>query len=287
MNDENVVSIAPFGVDDYVGRDDAGAAVGIQMDAGAQPVVSARSGFGELKDSALGFLCGERQTLAWFDILILTVIMWGEAIYTSTEYYIMMATGEISLAESIGYSTSAAETYTTLFLQALYLFAALLYLWARGFDFRILNFKISLKAIAYGCLIFVASAFLCDVCDFVLNVPFSALAIPEPIFAMLAGTGTADVLYAAFNGFYEEFYFLGLCFSVSSRDFKWVLPFSILVRTSFHTYQGMVSALCIGVAFGLLMVILYYRDDSKNIFPYALGHGIADIFGLSVIQFFM
>ena len=133
MNDENVVSIAPFGVDDYVGRDDAGVAVGIRMDVGAQPVVSARSGFGELKDSALGFLCGERQTLAWFDILILTVIMWGEAIYTSTEYYIMMATGEISLAESIGYSTSAAETYTTLFLQALYLFAALLYLWARGF----------------------------------------------------------------------------------------------------------------------------------------------------------
>ncbi|MBR0383789.1 MAG: hypothetical protein IJH61_03780 [Eubacteriaceae bacterium] len=292
MNSDNVAAGGPFTPTGYARRaayptaGDAGVSRALTADAG-QAAVKAGPDLGALKDNAVTFLNGERKTLAWFDILILTAILWGEAIWTSTEYYLMMVTGEITLAESMGYSNSAADTYTTLFLQVLYLFAALLYLWARGFDFRILNFKVTPKGIAFGCLIFLASAFLCDVCDFALSGVFEVLPIPEPVFALLADVGPADVLYAAFNGFYEEFYFLGLCFSVSSRDFKWVLPFSILVRTSFHTYQGMLNALCIGVAFGLFMVILYYRDDDKNLFPYALGHGIADIFGLSIVQFFL
>ena len=227
MNNENVVTIAPYVSNGYVSNQeitvafDAGAypnesgtnfSQNTTANGGAQAVGEATPDFKALKDNALGFLCGERKTLAWFDILILTAILWGEAIWTSTEYYLMMVTGEITLAESMGYSTSAADTYTALFLQVLYLFAALLYLWARGFDFRILNVKVTPKGIAFGCLIFLASAFLCDVCDFALSGVFEVLPIPEPVFALLADVGPADVLYAAFNGFYEEFYFLGLCF---------------------------------------------------------------------------
>ena len=47
------------------------------------------------------------------------------------------------------------------------------------------------------------------------------------------------IAYGLLNGFYEEFFFLGLLTSVKDK-YKWlVLLFSTIVRVSFHTYQGM------------------------------------------------
>lgn len=60
------------------------------------------------------------------------------------------------------------------------------------------------------------------------------------------------IAYGLLNGFYEEFFFLGLLTSVKGK-YKWlVLLFSTIVRVSFHTYQGMLWALVIGVVFGLI-----------------------------------
>ena len=60
------------------------------------------------------------------------------------------------------------------------------------------------------------------------------------------------ILYALLNGFYEEFFFLGLLTSVKEKYKWWVLLYSMIIRVSFHTYHGMLWALTIGVGFGLL-----------------------------------
>ena len=90
------------------------------------------------------------------------------------------------------------------------------------------------------------------------------------------------IAYGLLNGFYEEFFFLGLLTSVKDK-YKWlVLLFSTVVRVSFHTYQGMLWALVIGVAFGLLYYFLY-KYKVKNLLPFFLVHALADMFGSSLI----
>ena len=90
------------------------------------------------------------------------------------------------------------------------------------------------------------------------------------------------IVYGLLDGFYEEFFFLGLLTSVKDKYKWWVLLFSTLVRVSFHTYQGMLWALVIGVAFGLLYYFLY-EYKVKNLLPFFLVHALADMFGSSLI----
>lgn len=81
----------------------------------------------------------------------------------------------------------------------------------------------------------------------------------------------STVIYALFNGFYEEFFFLGLLLSTDTKKRSLVLLFSTIVRTSFLTYQGLVSALVIGVPFGLFYYYMY-KNKNDNLLPYFLAH---------------
>lgn len=97
----------------------------------------------------------------------------------------------------------------------------------------------------------------------------------------------STVIYSLFNGIYEEIYFLGICLAMEKKYLKWVLPFSMLVRFSFHTYQGMLSAFGIGIVFGLFMFYVYQKIENKNLMPFFLAHALADIFGLGILWLFM
>lgn len=94
------------------------------------------------------------------------------------------------------------------------------------------------------------------------------------------------MIYSLLNGVYEELYFLGICLAVKKEHIKWAVPFSLLIRTSFHTYQGMLSALGIGLLFGGLFLLVYYRSKDKNLLPFFIAHTIADIFGIGILSYF-
>ena len=59
---------------------------------------------------------------------------------------------------------------------------------------------------------------------------------------------------------------------------------ALVLRVSFHTYQGLGSALGIGLILGSVYYVLY-RKKTQNLYPYMLSHTFADIFGLSLIHF--
>ena len=90
------------------------------------------------------------------------------------------------------------------------------------------------------------------------------------------------IAYALLNGFYEEFFFLGLLTSVREKHKWWVLLYSTIIRISFHTYQGLVWALVIGVVYGLFYYFLY-KYKFKNLLPFFLMHALADMFGSSLM----
>ena len=90
------------------------------------------------------------------------------------------------------------------------------------------------------------------------------------------------IAYALLNGFYEEFFFLGVMTSVNDKYKWWALAYSILIRISFHTYQGLLWAVVIGVIYGLFYYFLY-KKVIKNLLPFFLMHALADMFGSSIL----
>lgn len=222
--------------------------------------------------------------LKWFDILVLTLILWGEGIYTSTASYIALIQACQPLMTTLLFS--ATDNYGALALQAGLLLLALLYLWLRRFDFKVWTIRFNIKAVAGGVLIFLAAALLLDI-YFMLTNPLTALLpFPGPIGAFFGSETVSSVIYALLNGVYEEIYFLGICLAVRKEHLKWALPFSLLIRVSFHTYQGMISALGIGLLFGIFMYLMYRRSKDRNLLPFFIAHAIGDIFGLGVLSYF-
>ncbi|MGQ7461034.1 CPBP family intramembrane glutamic endopeptidase [Streptococcus suis] len=94
------------------------------------------------------------------------------------------------------------------------------------------------------------------------------------------------VLFSLMNGFYEEFFFLGLLLSTNKKYRPWILVFSTILRTFFHTYQGLPSTLVIGVVLGLFYYYLYTRKND-NLLPFFLSHAFADMVGTSFFYLFI
>lgn len=122
---------------------------------------------------------------------------------------------------------------------------------------------------------------------FLLTDPIAGiLPFPGPITGFFGSEMVSTVLYALFNGVYEELFFLGICLTVAPKDMKWAVPFSLLVRVCFHTYQGMLAAFAIGVLFGGFLWLIYRRSKDKNLVPFFVAHAIADVIGLGILGFF-
>ena len=88
--------------------------------------------------------------------------------------------------------------------------------------------------------------------------------------------------YALLNGFYEEFFFLGLLTSVKEKHQWLVLVYSVIIRISTHTYQGLLWALVIGLVYGFFYYFLY-KCVVKNLLLFFIMHALADMFAPSLL----
>ena len=85
--------------------------------------------------------------LEWYDIIIITLILWTVGIVSSTRAYIDLIHGETSIAENLIFTTS--DNYIIFAMQAVLLLAVLIYLYLRRFDFKIWTIQFKLKDIVY------------------------------------------------------------------------------------------------------------------------------------------
>lgn len=219
------------------------------------------------------------QYLRWFDLIILTAIFWGDAIYSSALSYQMLLSGYTTIEQNLTFSTS--DTYMALATQAVSLLLGLCYLRLRRFDFKLWHIRFRPTDLALCVPIFLGGALLMD--GWILLSDRFAHLLPFPAPMLFGEEAFPSILYALFNGLYEELFFLGICLSVRPKSLKWALPFSLLVRFSFHTYQGMMSALGIGFLFGGYLYLLYSKSKDKNLLPFWLAHAIADVTGLGIL----
>ena len=231
------------------------------------------------------------KELRWFDIGIVTLIMFGQFIVRSTQMYLASLSPSLSTAISETSTNTASEgaAYSSNFtLQIILLALAIIYLWIRHFDFKQLPIRLKWSVLFWVPFIFAIMGLFADMVSTLsgqynhFSPQVLAFISPMAVIDKFMALSPMAIAYGLLNGFYEEFFFLGLLTSVKDK-YKWlVLLFSTIVRVSFHTYQGMLWALVIGVVFGLLYYFLY-KYKVKNLLPFFLVHALADMFGSSLI----
>ena len=232
------------------------------------------------------------EYLRWFDILIVTGIMFGIFIITSTQIFIGLLQSDPQAiqdsAESMDIASDGAAYTGNFTLQSILLIIALLYLLIRNFDFKQLKIKLHWSVIIWVPVLFSIMGLFGDLVttvsgDYNYFDP-SLLQDINPMEALnkFLALSPLAIGYAFLNGFYEEFFFLGLLTSVKDEHKWYVLAFSTLVRVSFHTYQGLLWSLVIGVVYGLFYYFMY-KKVIKNLLPFFLMHAMADMFGSSLI----
>ena len=223
------------------------------------------------------------KKLRWWDIGIITIIMFGPAIISSTN--IFCNTDPQVLEQGTEFSSS--DNVIALCIQAIQLFVAGAYLYFRKFDFLQWKFKITAKSTIFAVLLFL----LVSACMDVVNIAQTGVAwIPEYvtyntlILGAFSEVNLSLVLFSLLNGIYEEIFFLGICTMVDKKYSMVAFVYSLVLRFSFHTYQGIILALGIGAILGVIYYI-FYKKKSDNLYVYMLSHSFGDIFGLSVLHF--
>lgn len=208
---------------------------------------------------------------AW-DILVLTLIFFGYPILASTGLYFTAAETAGNQTAQQALQFSAHDNWRSILFKGITLLVAFAYLHWRRFDFSQLNFKLNrhtpVKTLAFILLVGVIAAAFDGIQLFLL----------EPGMEAEAAEGAEQS--AESYGFFEELYFLGLIFCAEKKIFRWALIFSLFVRFSFHTYQGIDAALTITLL-GLVFCLL--RLKHKALPPFMLARSFFDLFGLSYL----
>lgn len=229
--------------------------------------------------------------LKWFDIVVVTALLFGQFIYRSTELYLasLSPSTTATAADTTNKTVNDGAAYSSnLELQLLMLALTVVYLLFRRFDFKQLPIRLSWSVLFLVPFIFAVMGILSDTVttlsgeyNYFDPQLWKYIDLTE-IFRKLIDLTPRAILYDLLNGFYEEFFFLGLLTSVQDRYKWWILLYSTIIRISFHTYQGMLWALTIGVGFGLLYYFLY-KYKVKNLLPFFLVHALADMYGSSLL----
>ncbi|KSV58086.1 type II CAAX prenyl endopeptidase Rce1 family protein [Acetivibrio ethanolgignens] len=225
------------------------------------------------------------KELLLLDVAVLTVIMFGQAIYNSSIHYLHLLNRTTTISQTTDFSIF--DNYYALASQMFLLFLAFLYLKVRNFDFRVWNLRATFSGFGKGLLLFLVAAICMDVYWLLTSRLVYTLPFPAMLGTILGRFELSTVLYAILNGFYEEIYFLGIITHVKLEKLKYIIPFSLLIRFSFHTYQGVISALGLGFVLGGLFYFLYKKSKTKNLFPFFVAHAFADIIGLGILYYIL
>ena len=222
----------------------------------------------------------KKHYLRWWDIAIVTLILFGSAIWNSTQ--IFLTSDPNALAQGAQFSTD--DNIYAIVVQSFELAIAFLYLKVRRFDFSQWKYQVTWKGTLFAAALFLGLALLMDIISIIAyGWPAVSASIGTGGLTMLLGEiDLSLIVFSLLNGFYEEIFFLGICTAVAQPYQPLSLVYALLVRVSFHTYQGLPTALGIGLGVGLVYYI-FFRTKGENLYPYMLSHSIADVIGLGIL----
>lgn len=227
----------------------------------------------------------KRSNLNLLDIFILTLIFFGQAIYSSTVQYLQLRAEQQTAPTELVFT--ADQNIWGIINELLILVCAAAYLFYRKFDFRFFDLKVDRHTILKTFLYILLVSLVVNIYDMVTFSIFpsdylyggqTATENTQSLKQLFFGNLSASfVIFALLNGFFEEIFFLGIIFAVKKPYLPYVLFFSLIIRFAFHTYQGLAAAGSITL---LGVVFLLLRRNQPQLLPFMLSHSIFDLFGV-------
>ena len=223
----------------------------------------------------------KRQQLQWWDAVVISIILFGFAIYNSTTIYFSTPSEILNQGKEF----SSLDNWFGIGTILLELSLSFLYLKLRKFDFSQFQYRPTLKGTLAAVGIYLLMSLFTDIFTLLAEGDWDVISYIGGfgILYVLAEIDLSLLLFSFLNGIYEEIFFLGVCMAVPRKQLPWVLLYSLVIRFSFHTYQGLVSAMGIGFVIGGTYLFLYFKNKDKNLYPYMLSHAFADVFGASIL----
>ncbi len=197
----------------------------------------------------------KRKELQWWDVVVVSMIFFGVAIWNST--ITLLTTSPEVLAQ--GTEFTAEDNWYGIFTIVIEMSIAYVYLRWRKFDFSQWSYKITWRGTLAAVGIYLLLSVGMDLVSIVAYGWAEATAYVGEggIWYVLAEFDLSLLAFSLLNGVYEEIFFLGVCTTVPEKQKKGVLVYSLLIRFSFHTYQGIPAAVGIGFVIGGIYYFLY------------------------------
>lgn len=224
-----------------------------------------------------------KRTLSLADYGVLALIFFGYFIFISLWTFFGTPDPQTPSAASF----SDEQNIFSIILELALLSLAALYLWWRKFDFASLSFSVGWQTLPIMLALILLGGGVIDL--FIYGSYWLHYGVsPMAYFSAWDSTAASNLfgyinawllLFALLNGFFEEFFFMGLTFAVNAKHQIIAIIASVFIRFSFHLYQGLASAL--GIAcMGLLFILV--RRKFTSLVPFILVHALFDIFGAGV-----
>ncbi len=205
------------------------------------------------------------------DIVFVTVLCFGTFIFASIR--------AVALGFPVKPFTDAAffEIVATELLLGT---AALAYLRLRGYGLGLLKITPTVMGSLAGAFLLVLGSIVGATLAYLVA---RGDASAQPIAQMVARATVSPVPLVAvciINGLYEETFLCGyLQRALASHGAAFAIGASLLVRTSYHLYQGPAGAVSV-LGFGLVLSLYFQR--TRKLWPIAFAHMLTDALGFAL-----
>ena len=220
------------------------------------------------------------------DVVFISFLMFLSPIITSFQIFFSSE----NLEEPLHFSSQ--DNLKLIMYEIIIILLLFVYLKFRNFDFSQCKIEITLKSILEGIVLFLIIALIFDfyfiICNYFINFSENVdkNILINGIEMLSLRLDVSLIIISFLNGCFEEIFFLGICLNVSKKYRNKIFLYSLVIRYAFHTYQGNISAIGIGIILGTYYFLIYEKMNKRNLFPFFLSHGIADILGLSILNYF-
>lgn len=197
------------------------------------------------------------------ELILILVLIFGTALISSTYEFIQMSIFKNGTTESI----DTLDLGLNSIFQISLILVALIIFKIRKIDIKSFNFQFQLSNIPTGLILFLAVVLT----TFIIGSGIIALN-PDTLFAETKPNCNLAILpiFLIINSFYEEFFLNNYIFSRLSH---WrpdqILSFSVILRASYHTYQGLYGFILL-IFFGLIFT--GYYSKTRKLWPLVIAH---------------
>jgi len=204
-----------------------------------------------------------------------TTLSLGEAIVVATICFglFILASVQAVFAGFPEARYSDADNVWGIFIELVLGALALIYLRLRDFDLAALYPRPELRGTVIGIALYIVAWIAGDLAVMPLQAADNTLPVVE--FSYAGSSLVPIVLFAMVNGTFEEVFLLGvLARGLQDRGPAFAAGVSLLVRLSYHLYQGPAGAIWV-LVFGLVVTVYYLR--TRRLWPVVFAHILGDI----------